>query len=248
MKVIFLGTNGWYDTEIGNTVCTLIETDDYFVILDAGNGFYKIDQYITNTDKKPIYLFLSHFHLDHIVGLHTLNKSNFSQGIDIYGPPGTRKCFTTIVNQPYTLPIKQLKTEIRVNELDKKSAVPVNVEFRKLKHSSLCYGFRFILENKVISYCLDTGICENLLHLAKNADLLITECSYKSGMEDKSWPHLDPENAAQVARDSGAKKLSLIHFDASLYLTLKDRKKAEKQAQEIFRNTFTAVDNQEIDL
>jgi len=56
-------------------------------------------------------------------------------------------------------------------------------------------------------------------------------------MEDKNWPHLNPRNAARVARDSGAKKLALIHFDASLYLTLKDRKKVEKQAQKIFKNT-----------
>ena len=248
MKIVFLGTNGWYDTETGSTVCTLIETDDYFIILDAGNGFYKLDEYITSTDKKPIYLFLSHFHFDHIIGLHILNKFNFSQGIDVYGPPGTRKCFTTIVNPPYTLPIKQLKTEIRVNEIDKKSEVPVNVEFKKLKHSSLCYGFRFILENKVISYCLDTGICENLLHLAKNADLLITECSYKSDMKDKNWSHLNPEDAAQTARNSGAKKLALVHFDASLYRTFADRKQAEKMAKKIFKNTIVAQDDLSIEL
>ena len=84
MKAIFLGTNGWYDTETGNTTCILIETDDYFILLDAGNGFYKIDQHIASTTKKPIYLFLSHFHLDHIVGLHILNKFDFSQRMRIY--------------------------------------------------------------------------------------------------------------------------------------------------------------------
>ena len=38
MKIIFLGTIGWYDTETGNTVCTLIETKREFIILDAGSG------------------------------------------------------------------------------------------------------------------------------------------------------------------------------------------------------------------
>ncbi len=41
--VIFLGTNGWYDTNIGNTICILVETKKEYLILDAGNGFYKID-------------------------------------------------------------------------------------------------------------------------------------------------------------------------------------------------------------
>lgn len=29
MRIIFLGTNGWYDTDTGNTVCILLESKDY---------------------------------------------------------------------------------------------------------------------------------------------------------------------------------------------------------------------------
>jgi len=46
MQVIFLGTNGWYDSPTGNTICTLINSDKYHIILDAGNGLYKADRYI----------------------------------------------------------------------------------------------------------------------------------------------------------------------------------------------------------
>ncbi len=74
MKITFLGTNGWYDTSTGNTICILVETDKYNIVLDAGNGLYKIDRYISS--EKPVYLFLSHFHLDHIIGLHILGKFN----------------------------------------------------------------------------------------------------------------------------------------------------------------------------
>jgi len=244
-RIIFLGTNGWYDTGTGNTTCILIETKREFIILDAGNGLYKIGRYIRT--RKPIYLFLSHFHFDHIVGFHTLNKFNFSQGIDIYGPPGIRKYLTTIIAKPYTVPIKQLKTKIRLNELNRR-APSINVKFRKLVHPTVCYGFRFILEDKIISYCSDTGVCDNLFLLAKDADLLITECSHKSGYEDKNWPHLNPESAAYVAKESRAKKLVLVHFDASLYLTMNDRNDAEIQAKKIFKNTFVAVDNTEIEI
>lgn len=43
MRIIFLGTNGWYDTQTGNTICILMESNDYYFILDAGNGLYKAD-------------------------------------------------------------------------------------------------------------------------------------------------------------------------------------------------------------
>jgi len=46
VKVVFLGTNGWFDTRTGNTICTLVETPREYIILDAGNGIHKADQYI----------------------------------------------------------------------------------------------------------------------------------------------------------------------------------------------------------
>ncbi|OGS45214.1 MAG: hypothetical protein A2539_10310 [Elusimicrobia bacterium RIFOXYD2_FULL_34_15] len=241
MKVIFLGTNGWYDTETGNTTCILIETDKEFIILDAGNGFYKIDKYIKS--KKPIYLFLSHYHLDHISGLHILNKFNFSQGIKIYGPPNLKKAINTIIKQPYSMPLKQLKTDITLYNIDKKIKFPVNVEYKELSHTALCYGYRFYLENKVISYCPDTAMCDNLFLLAKNAGLLITECSYKVNKDVKSWPHLNPQKAAYLAKKSNAKKLLLVHFDPNIYKTLKERKEAQIIASKVFKNTVAASDN-----
>ena len=75
MKIYFLGTMGWFDTKLGNTLCVLVDTGKEYIIFDAGTGFSKIDNYIK--DKRPIYLFLSHFHLDHIIGLHALNKFSF---------------------------------------------------------------------------------------------------------------------------------------------------------------------------
>lgn len=117
MKVIFLGTNGWYDTETGNTICTFLETNDYYFVLDAGNGLYKIEEHIKDSDK-PIYLFLSHFHLDHIEGLHILNKFNFKNNFQIYGQRGTQKILDNIINQPYTVPFAELPFEVEIHEIE----------------------------------------------------------------------------------------------------------------------------------
>jgi hypothetical protein len=32
MQVIFLGTNGWYDSDNGNTICSLFSSDKYHII------------------------------------------------------------------------------------------------------------------------------------------------------------------------------------------------------------------------
>ena len=249
MKVVFLGTNGWYDTQTGNTICVLIRTTDYEIILDAGNGLYKLDRYIHEGNGKPAYLFLSHFHLDHIIGLHTLSKFNFQHGLNICGPTGTRDTLQIFINDPFTASVSQLPFSVNTYELPKESNnLPFTVEAEELNHQSLTLGYRFEIEGKVISYCPDTGFCENAIHLARSADLLIAECAYKSGQSSESWPHLNPETAATIARDAGARSLALIHFDAEIYKTLAERKEAEGVARKIFKNTFMTADDMKIDL
>jgi ribonuclease BN (tRNA processing enzyme) len=34
-KIIFMGTNGWYDSKTGNTISILIEAEEYDVVLGA---------------------------------------------------------------------------------------------------------------------------------------------------------------------------------------------------------------------
>lgn len=247
MKIIFLGTNGWYDTKTGNTICVLIKTGKFSIILDAGNGIHKLGQYIDW--KKPAFLFLSHFHLDHIVGLHTLNKFNFQSGLKIYGQKGTKKILNQLIAQPFTFPLNKLPFKTEIKDISEgKYHLPFLVKTKFLVHSSPCLGYRFEIGKKKIAYCTDTDICENLINLAKDVDLLITECSFKPGQIDPNWPHLNPEMAAEIAKKSKVKKLILTHFDANIYKSLSERKETERIVRKIFKNTIAAIDGLEIEL
>jgi ribonuclease BN (tRNA processing enzyme) len=242
MKIYFLGTNGWYSSPTGDTPCVLIDSKDQYVIFDAGNGIYKIDKYIT--ENKPILLFLTHFHIDHISGLHILGKFDFKQGIDIYFAKGRKKDFENFVNPPYTNGIIEskenilnLKTKVRLHELEEGEGM------RKLFHGFDNHGFRITLEGKSVVYSGDTKIVPNELLLSKNADLLIHECSNIVSPKEDEWGHTDPVQAAQLAKNANVKKLVLTHFSPVAYDTLDKRKKAEKIARKIFANTIAAIDN-----
>jgi ribonuclease BN (tRNA processing enzyme) len=249
MKIIFLGTNGWYTSPTGNTPCILIDSKTQYVIFDAGNGIYKLDKYIT--ENKPIALFISHFHIDHVSGLHTLAKFAFSQGIDIYVGPGRLKDFDTLVNRPYTINIRndkenigELSTEIRLHELNEgENSIGFPVNVYKMFHAYEDHGFRMTLEDKIIAYSGDTGICPNSYLLAKNADLLIHESSWVEAPKEDKWGHVDPTQAAQLAKDASVKMLTLTHFDSAKYDTLEKRKTAEEKAKKIFPNTIAAKDD-----
>ncbi len=248
MKIIFLGTNGWYTTSTGNTPSILIDSKDHYIVLDAGNGIYKLDKYIL--EEKPISLFVSHFHIDHVSGFHTLPKFNFLQGIDIYIAEGRKKDFEILVNPPYTigyLPnpknIGNLRTEIRLHELpDGISNIPFSVEPVEQFHAYRDHGYRFMLEGKIIAYSGDCGLSDGNLKLARSADILIHE-STTYDKPNNIWGHLDPVTVSKIAKEANVKKLILTHFDASIYETLEKRKMAEKKAREIFPNTIAATDD-----
>jgi len=240
MKLHFLGTSGWYDTRLGNTLSVLLDTDQAYIVFDAGGGFYKLDRYIK--DNKPVIVLLSHFHLDHVIGLHALAKFNFNQGIQVFGPPGIKRLFNEIINSPYSMPVNKVRTKLLINEFSNNLDLPVSIKYRKLRHVSVCYGYRVFAENKAIVFCTDTGPCRNLDLLAREADILITESSLPPGKIDNHWPHLNPQQAARIAKKAKVKKLFLAHFDSGVYLTSRDRLSAQSAARKIFKPTLAAKD------
>lgn len=240
MKVIFLGTNGWYDTETGNTPCVLVETEEQYIIFDAGFGFRKVRDIVRS--EKPILLFISHLHLDHLIGLHTLPLFKFAQGIDIYVPKGMEKNLRGFLKKPFTSAPRFLATKLRFHALDSNTKLPFAFEMKRLCHSVPCYGYRMELDGGIISYCTDTGACANLEQLASRADLLITECAMSPGDTAPNLVHLTPEMAARAARDARAKQLALFHFDPGKYPSLASRAAAEMAARKIFPNTVAAHD------
>lgn len=246
MKIICLGTNGWYDTEAGNTICTLIESQRYHIILDAGDGIHKLNRFIKDT--KPIYLFLSHFHLDHISGFHILPKFKFPQGIKVCGQKGIKKMIGNILRPPYSIDLKRFPYPLEFIEIGKEKDFGFMVQALNLLHSTASLGYRINIDNKIISYCLDTGFCKNAISLSKNVNLMITECSLKTGKYDKRWPHLTPRTAAIIAKKAKADRLLLTHFNPNIFQSISQRRLALKETKIIFKNSILATDDLEISL
>ncbi|MFH2137412.1 MAG: ribonuclease Z [Candidatus Omnitrophota bacterium] len=245
MKVIFLGTNGWYDTDTGNTICTLIKASRCNIFLDAGFGLAKADRYLD--PRNPTYIFLSHLHLDHVIGLHALAKFKMPKGLFVIVPREMNSALKTLFDSPYTMPPKVLAFPTSIKTISEELKIPgAVVQTRKLIHRGGCFGYRFTFDKKVISYCTDTGVCDNFKILAKDADLLITECALRKGQDDSGWPHLDPVAAAKLAKEAKVKRMILTHFDAHNYKNKDQRKRAQEYAVKIFPKSIAAEDGVQI--
>ena len=244
MKLVFLGTNGWYCTKTGNTVCAAFAAKDRMIVLDAGDGFQKVPELAEKEKKKKIDVFLSHLHLDHTCGLHALPKFGGGVRLRIFAAWEYMKDLEYLLDHPFTANLKQLKAKVELLPLKHGlNRLPYYLYALPLVHADPCLGFRFELEGKAIAYCTDTGPCENIPELGKEADALITECSLPPRTRPlKHWPHLSPEIAARLAREARAKLLVLDHFDANNYREIGGRRNAERAARGIFARTVAAKD------
>jgi ribonuclease BN (tRNA processing enzyme) len=244
MKIHFLGTNGWFDThETGSTMCTLLETKEAYIVFDVGFGVHKLDKYIK--DDRPIYFFISHFHIDHICGFHVMPKFSFKQKVIIVyqDDPSSRAAFKSLTSHPFCASLEQYKFPVEVMKVKPGGHTkPIEFECLPLSHADPCLGYRLYVEGKVIVYCSDTAPCDNDIRLAQGADVLLHECALSPGRSDSKWGHSSPEGAAEVAKKAGVKKLVLTHFAASGYTSFGKRRSGKRAAKKIFSNTVVAKD------
>ncbi len=113
---------------------------------------------------------------------------------------------------------------------------------KKIKADDVTY----VVKGKKISIIGDTGLCNNCYKMAEDADLLISESTYASDLEEKgeAYGHLTAKQAALIANKANVKKLMLTHLSARY----KTKDKVEEDAKDYFANSEVAEDFKKIKL
>ncbi len=98
----------------------------------------------------------------------------------------------------------------------------------------------YIKKGKKISIIADTALCDNCYKMAEKADLLISEATYSSNLEEKGaeYKHMTAKQAALIANKAEVKKLILTHLSARY----KEKHEIEEDALDYFQNTVVADD------
>lgn len=101
-------------------------------------------------------------------------------------------------------------------------------------------------EPRTYAYCSDTLYSERLVGMLKNVDLLYHEATFANDDVKlaKITGHSTAEQAATIAKKSGAKKLIIGHF-SSRYKSVEP---LLREAKLVFENTFAAEDGQVFDI
>src|SRR5690242_19243082 len=85
MELVLLGTGGYHPNEARHTACLMLPEQG--ILLDAGTALFRARQHLQTSD---LTVFLTHAHLDHIVGLTFLFdvlEDRKNQQALVYGEP-----------------------------------------------------------------------------------------------------------------------------------------------------------------
>ena len=272
MKVKFYGTRGSIpicDKEFqqfgGNTTCIQIETSnkDVLGIFDAGTGIRKlgIDIYKDREEiPKDFFVVFSHFHWDHIQGFPFFNPA-YDKDVRITFVAMGKQHQITDLREVLALQMQNLYFPVQLDNMGAKFhfLLPdkmtsyfnlTKLTCVKQNHPGGSYGYRMEREGKVLVICTDLEhandvIDQDVVELARGADLLIHEAQYTSEELEKyrGWGHSSYEQALKVAEMAGVKRLVMTHHDPNHdddFLL-----KMEKKCQDRFKDSFLARENME---
>ena len=216
-KLIILGSsNAVSDEQHENTHMVLVGQQRSVLIDCPGNPIRRLAQ--SGVDQRQITdLILTHFHPDHVSGVGLFLMDAWLLGrkalLDVYGLAYT---IDRAAQQMESYDWKSWPNffQVAFHRLPEEEMVLAleNEEFRIytsiVKHIIPTIGIRIeaVESGRVITYSCDTEPCPQVERLASGADVLIHESA------GPSYGHTSPAQAGEIASQSGAKSLYLIHY------------------------------------
>jgi ribonuclease BN (tRNA processing enzyme) len=217
VQVTIVGWAGSFPGPGSPASCYLIDTGDFRLVLDLGNGALgplQLYSQLTEIDA----ICLSHLHADHCLDMcsYSVVQNYHPDGprppIPVYGPAGTAERLHQALGSDH-LGI--------ANAFDFAALVPGTIEIGPLRittarmnHPVETFGFRIEHAGKVLAYSADTGPCDDLVVLADGADVLLSEASLTDGPDLPTDVHLTSRQAASHAARAGVGELVLTHLVA----------------------------------
>jgi ribonuclease BN (tRNA processing enzyme) len=244
-KLILLGTGGGpRPRKASSAPAQVIVNNGTSYVVDCGNGVARqlVSAGLALTTVRHV--FLTHHHSDHNADYGNLLWLAWASGlrtrVDTWGPPPLEKMtrlffemnaydIDTRIADEGRVPLAPI---VHVHELTDGGVVwqdeHVKVSSALVQHAPVvpAFGYRFDARDRSIVISGDTAPSENLVKLARGADVLVHEALYPSAVERlvAGVPnattlarsilshHTTAEDAGRVANAAGVKTLVLSHF------------------------------------
>jgi ribonuclease BN (tRNA processing enzyme) len=245
MRLTVLGSAGWMPAAGRQTSCYAVAERDRLLVLDAGTGLHRLVTEPALLDGViGIDVVVSHFHLDHIIGLSYL--SALDRPVTVHGPGDwlyhrpTAPLLDELLRPPYQ-PSRLSDRGVSVRELTEAGLDWAGHRLRvrhQVTHTAPSVAFRL---DDALSYCTDTGHDLGNAEFARGCRLLLHE-AWSTG-DVTGTGHSSAAQAADIAARAGVRRLLLIHLPPA-----RDPETLRAQAAAVFPATELAADGLGIDL
>ena len=89
---------------------------------------------------------------------------------------------------------------------------PFHVTVYEMTHIGVnAVGYRIEAGGAVLAYTGDSGPCDEVIEMARDADLLVAEATYQDA-SSQAFFHMSATQAAEHAKAAGARRLMLTHI------------------------------------
>ena len=244
-RLILLGTGGGPRPRKANSASAqVIVANEAAYVVDCGDGVARQLAFAGVPLPKLRHVFISHHHSDHNADYGNLLWLAWTAGlrtrVDTWGPPPLEKMtklffemnaqdIDTRIADEGRVPLIPL---VQVHELTQGGLVMqdenVKVTAALVHHPPVVpsFGYRFDGADRSIVISGDTAPSDNLIKLARGADILVHDALYVPGVErlvarvpnatalkqSILSHHTSAEDAGRVAQAAGVKKLVLSHL------------------------------------
>jgi ribonuclease Z len=214
MQLHLLGTTGYHPNGRRHTACLMLPEQG--IVLDAGTGMFRVRQRLQTPQ---LDIFLTHAHLDHIVGLTYLLGTLHEKHLQRVTVHGASDKLAAIEEHLLATPIFPVKLPCEFRALN--GPVPLagggGLEYFPLEHPGGSLGFRLDWPGHSLAYVTDTTAESSAAYVAaiRDVDLLVHECYFPDSLHEIALKtgHSSTTRVAEVARQARAKRLVLVHLN-----------------------------------
>jgi ribonuclease BN (tRNA processing enzyme) len=241
MRLALLGTAGYHPNDRRHTLCAVVP--EHGLMFDMGTGAYRAAKYLQTPE---LDIFLSHAHLDHVIGLTyllELSRVHPLGRVTVHGEAAKLAAIEAHLFAPLVFPKRPAFDAAPLPEGPVALPDGGRLTWFPLAHPGGSVGYRLDWPGHSMAYVTDTtasadaGYLENI----RGVNLLLHECYFSDAQAD--WAaltgHTHTTPVAELARRAGVGRLLLTHINP---LALDDDPIGLATARAIFPATDLAWD------
>jgi ribonuclease BN (tRNA processing enzyme) len=217
VKLTIVGCSGTFPGPESPCSSYLLEHEGFRLLVDAGNGSTgMLQRTVGLLDLDAVVI--SHMHGDHFLDLitYTYARRYHPDGLPgclpVHGPSDVETHVASAFGRPVTELLAEVYEFHPVSRAGRIEIGPFSIDLAPMNHPVETYGMRIAAGGRTLAYSADSGVSDELVKIAREADVFLCEASYLDGEANPPDIHLTGKEAGEHASRADVGRLLLTHL------------------------------------